>query len=200
MIMVLEPGWEFTSKSGWFGRLAFSFNRESLTELFELSDEVSVPAGEYNFWNIQTIFQTPGGRRFNTMFKADAGGYYDGRRLSLGVTPNWTAVNNLSLSGFYQFNRVEFPERNQNFTAHIMRLKLEASVSTALTAAAFIQYNSAASAVIANFRLRFNPREGNDLYLVVNESFFTDRYSRAPFLPAYDSRTIMVKYSHTFLF
>lgn len=200
MTLKLEPAWEFTTKSGWFGRIAPSYNRESLTEIFELSDDRTVPIGEYDFWSLQTICLTPSGKRLNTMFIGEAGEFYDGRRLSLSVTPNWAVINNLSLSGFYQYNRVVFPERDENFTAHIARLKLEATMSTALTTSAFIQYNSAASIVIANFRLRFNPREGNDFYLVINENFFTSRTDETPFLPPYDSRAVMVKYSHTFVF
>lgn len=200
MIMKLEPGWEFSTKSGWFGRIAPSFNRESLTEIFDLTDDVSVPIGEYDFFSLQTIFLTPSGRRLNAMFMGEAGGFYDGRRLSLSITPNYAVINNLSLSGFYQYNRVVFPKRDENFTAHIARLKLEATMSTALTTSAFIQYNSAASIVIANFRLRFNPREGNDFYLVINKNFFTNRTAETPFLPPYDSRAVMVKYSHTFVY
>ncbi|MBU1339598.1 MAG: hypothetical protein KKD56_11095, partial [Acidobacteria bacterium] len=93
-----------------------------------------------------------------------------------------------------------FPDRSLAFTAHIARIKLEATLSTAFTASAFLQYNSAVSAVIANIRLRFNPREGTDLYLVINESFYTDRNREVPPLPPYGSRAVMIKYSTTFNF
>jgi hypothetical protein len=73
-------------------------------------------------------------------------------------------------------------------------------LSTAFTASAFLQYNSAASAAIANIRLRYNPKEGTDFYLVINESFYTDRESEVPPLPPYGSRAVMIKYSTTFNF
>jgi hypothetical protein len=47
---------------------------------------------------------------------------------------------------------------------------------TKLSAAAFVQYNSAANLVTGNFRLRYNPREGVDFYLVYDESLNSDRY------------------------
>jgi hypothetical protein len=61
-----------------------------------------------------------------------------------------------------------------------------------------VQYNGASGAVIANLRFRYNPREGNDLYIVYNDALNTDRFSEIPTLPYTDSRTILLKYSYTF--
>ena len=44
----------------------------------------------------------------------------------------------------------------------------------------------------------YNPREGNDLYLVYNEDFNTSRYQEIPTLPIYNSRTFLIKYTYTF--
>jgi hypothetical protein len=70
------------------------------------------------------------------------------------------------------------------------------SVKYSLTA--LIQYNSAADKAIANIRFRYNPHEGNDLYLVYDEGINTDRDNADPLLPWSDSRTVMLKYSYTF--
>ncbi len=50
-----------------------------------------------------------------------------------------------------------------------------------------------------NVRLRYNFSEGNDLYLVYNEALNTDRHRETPFLPLTDTRTILVKYTYTFV-
>jgi len=195
-----QPGWEFNSKSGWFGNFSLVLQRESLLEPFELSDQAFAPVGDYTFFSFQGILMTPMNRLLNTMMNIETGQFYDGRRISLGFTPNWTVVNDISLSGFYQYNWVEFPVRTQSFTAHIVRIKLEATLSTAFTASTFIQYNSAVSTAIANIRFRFNPREGTDLYVVINDSLYTDRYREVPVLPPYSTRAVMIKYSTTFNF
>jgi hypothetical protein len=54
--------------------------------------------------------------------------------------------------------------------------------------------------VTANVRLRFNPREGNDLYLVFNEGLNTHRTGETPYRPYYSGRAVMIKYSYTFVF
>ena len=51
--------------------------------------------------------------------------------------------------------------------------------------------------MLANFRFRFNPREGTDLYIVWNEGLLTDRSASDSVRPRADQRTLLVKYAHT---
>ena len=48
--------------------------------------------------------------------------------------------------------------------------------SARLLATAFVQYNGAEDRVSGNIRLRYNPSEGHDLYLVWNEVVNSDRF------------------------
>jgi hypothetical protein len=70
--------------------------------------------------------------------------------------------------------------------------------NTKLSASAFIQVNSSTDAIISNFRLRYNPKEGNDFYLVFNEGRNTNLDREIPELPQISNRTFLVKYTHTF--
>jgi hypothetical protein len=72
--------------------------------------------------------------------------------------------------------------------------------STKLSLSAFVQYNSAIHKVISNLRFRYNPREGTDLYLVLNEGRNTWLDREVPILPVYDQRNITLKFSYTFEF
>jgi len=198
MISEFAPGWGFAARSGASGEFLFVASRERLSESFELSDEVEVPPGDYSFYGFRGNFVTAPGRSLYTVFMLEGGKFYDGRRLSLSAMPTWAVAPDISLSGMYQFNRAEFPERGQAYTAHIVRVRALATLSVKFSAIAFIQYNSADRAAVANIRLRFNPREGNDLYLVVNETFNTRLSVGLPRRPAYADRAVMVKYSYTF--
>ncbi|OGD11983.1 MAG: hypothetical protein A2Y86_01785 [Candidatus Aminicenantes bacterium RBG_13_62_12] len=194
----LAPGWGFNARSGAAGEFAFVLSRESLQESFELSDEVEVLPGEYSFFGFRGNYMTAPGRLLYAVFTLEGGKFYDGNRLSLTAAPTWAVAPDISLSGLYQFNRVLFPERGQEYTAHVVRLRLLATLSIKFSAIAFVQYNSADRAAVANIRLRFNPREGNDLYLVINETFNTRLSHGAPRRPAYSDRAVMLKYSYTF--
>jgi len=196
----LGPGWGFATRSGSLGEFGLVFNRESLLEPLEFSDDTEIPVGDYSFFGLKGMYQTPVGKLLSANFAMEAGGLYDGKRVSVRVSPNWAPAPDISLTGMYEFNHADFKDRGQKFIAHIIRLRLQATFTTAFSSSAFVQYNSAVGAVIANVRLRLNPREGNDLYLVFNQSFTTDRAREIPYLPAYNDRTILLKYSYTFQF
>ena len=71
-------------------------------------------------------------------------------------------------------------------------------LSTQVSISAFAQIDSNADVIITNIRFRYNPREGNDLYLVYDEGTNIDRYSTDPVRPRTGSRTLLLKYSYTF--
>jgi hypothetical protein len=192
------PGWTFNTKTGYSGEIATTLYYEDILETFSLSDQAEVPQGKYTFFGLTAEFSTPQGKSLFTNVTLDAGAFYDGRRISFGLSPNWSLFSDLELSGDYQFNLVTFPGRNQSFTAHIAKLRALYMLNTKFSASAFLQYNSAAHIVIGNIRLRYNPREGIDLYIVYNEAWNTHRTREIPHLPLIGSRAIMVKYSYTF--
>lgn len=194
----IGPGWEFMAKSGCFGMVQASMYHEDLTDTLEFSDEVNVLTGQYTFYGLKGYFHTPMGYLLYALINLDAGSFYDGWRVSASVMPTWSISSGLELSGFYQYNRVSFSRRNQELTAHIGRIRSTWMMSTALSFTAFVQYNSAIDAVIANVRFRYNPREGNDLYLVYDEGFNTDRYREDPIPPTTSNRTVLLKYTYTF--
>ena len=171
---------------------------EDVRESFEFSDDADVPIGQYTFYGIESTIGTPQSSLNNILTSIEAGSFYDGWRASLSITPRYIPFPDLELSGMYQFNRVEFPDRNQQFTAHIGRLRLLSTLTIKHSIEAFIQYNSAADVVITNLRLRYNPREGNDLYIVYDEGLNTDRRQYDPLRPVTRNRTVMLKYSYTF--
>jgi hypothetical protein len=63
-----------------------------------------------------------------------------------------------------------------------------------------VQVDGGSDAVIGNVRIRYNPREGTDIYLVYNEGWNTDRFRRTPVPPALNGRTVLLKFNYTFNF
>jgi hypothetical protein len=194
----LGPGWTFETNSGWGGSVQPKIYSENLDEDFELTDDVAVPPGEYTFYGVEGNLITPMGRTLALIPNFKIGSFYDGWRISAGTFYFLNLSSTWQLSGFYEFNRIEFPDRNQEFTAHIARLKILATFTTKLSVSAFIQYNGAEDVVVANVRLRYNPREGNDFYIVYNHGVNTNRYRDLPYRPSTDNRAIMIKYTYTF--
>ena len=194
------PGYQFTAKSDFYVMVRPAFFFENVSEAFSLSDEAEIPAGRYRFFTTKLAFNTPTAASFYLEGSLEAGSFYDGNLVSAGISPRWDVSSGLEVGGFYGFNRAAFPERNQKFIAHIGRLSLLVMLSTRFSAAAFIQYSSEADTLTSNIRIRYNPREGNDFYLVYNDGLNTDRLRERPPLPRSVGRTLLLKYTYTFNF
>jgi len=132
------------------------------------------------------------------MFTLEAGSFYDGRKFTFNMEPGWDVSSGFVLTGTYRYDWVDFDDRNQGFKNHIVGMKALFMLNTKISATAFIQYNTSIDAMINNFRFRYNPKEGNDLYIVYNEgtNFYLDR--ELPVKSRIGNRTILVKYTYTF--
>ena len=133
------------------------------------------------------------------MTQFSAGGFYDGNRLSLILAPNYSVSSSLELSATYEYNRLDFPDRATTVNLHIARVKALYMLDTRFSISSFVQYNSTSGAFLGNIRFRYNPREGNDLYLVYNDDLNTNRGREWPTLPMSNQRSLLVKYTYTFV-
>ena len=198
LIYRFNPVWTFVTKKGWGGQLDLIYNLEYLEEDFEILDPVLVPTGRYQYVNTELMLYPPQSKPLSAMFMFQGGGYYDGYRISPSIKPTWNIGPSVELGGFYQFDYVQFPDRDQLLRNHIAGLQLLYMLSTKLSLSGYLQYNTAIDQVISNIRFRYNPKEGTDLYLVFNEGRNTLLDREIPVLPPYDSRNIMVKFTYTF--
>jgi hypothetical protein len=171
---------------------------EGVAEDFEMDDEVIVPAGEYGFLQTSARIFTPQTKTVSAMFRFEGGQFYDGERITVSVTPSLNLSASLQVSGSYEFNAVNFPERYQKLMSHLGRVNVLYMYSTKLSASMFVQINNANDIFVGNFRVRYNPREGNDLYLVFNEYRGFMESDDMPAHPPYYGRMVLLKYTHTF--
>ncbi len=191
--------WNGDTKAGAFYVAGARLNYESLPTAFSVSSTAQVPAGDYTFYSLNASYRL-WGKLLRGSVSASAGSFYDGSKFSFEVAPGWSVSRFFQWSGFYQFNRVRFPKRDQSFDGHVLRLRATTSFNTSLSINSFVQWNSAIHLVTLNLRLRYNFSEGNDFYLVYNEALNTSRHRVEPALPLTSSRAIMAKYTYTFDF
>lgn len=195
----LGPEWKFQTKKFLMGSIRLNRMIENVVEEFSFSDDAVIPVGHYEFYGFQAMGMTPMNKKIYAEIMLEAGQFYDGNRMSFTTSPYFNLSSSIVLSGTYQYDVIHFPDRNQEFRNHISRLKLEYMYSTKLSASTFVQYNTFNAALMGNFRLRYNPREGNDFYLVFNEFHFLKPELEIPNLPELANRSIMLKYTHTFI-
>lgn len=163
---------------------------------FNLSDDIVINAGTYVNNDITIDYETPPVNFLSSAFTATAGSFYHGNRFSGAITPVYILSKYLTLSGFYQYNRISFND-SPDYIAHVARLKISTSLNVKLSVNAFAQLNTLTKVSAINFRLRYNWKDGNDLYIVYNETLNNNGKTDLH-LPFSDYRAFIVKYIYTF--
>jgi hypothetical protein len=198
----LAHWWQFETKHGAGGWFEPRLLHEDVRSPFSFGGETQIPEGSYWFPDVWLYYNTPLGGLFRAAFDAQVGGFYDGWRVQLKVTPTWNVSHAVELSGSYQLAALRFPNRGQSLATHLARLRVGTAASAKLSANTFLQFNSLSGRVTVNARVRYNFREGNDLWIVYNEGINTDRdplNPTLPHLPFTDTRAVMVKFTYTLI-
>ncbi len=190
--------YEFNLKSGYGGMVFINHQYENVSDTFNFSKNTFVPSGQYGFNQFETHLSSPHTNKFVLGIDFIGGSFYDGSIISIGASPSWNLGSALQLGLTYNHNLVKFNNRNQTFRGGITGFKASVMLSTKLSLSTFIQYNNADNNVMTNFRFRYNPREGNDFYIVLNEGRNTYRDVENPRLPLYNNRSLLLKYTYTF--
>ena len=199
--MQISPGFEVNTKKGIHAEISTETSWEGVLYDFNLSDSIVINAGDYTFTGAQARFGTSEANHISVRGDAYAGQFYDGNRLGVRTDFNLNFSSSFILSPGYEFNHLTFPDRASNnlLNIHAVNLKAQIMISTKFSANILVQYVNTEDEFIGNFRLRYNPREGNDFYLVYNDfRGFIDR-NMFPGNPPFFNKTIMLKYTYTFI-
>jgi hypothetical protein len=174
------------------------YTYEALPDAFTLGDIVLVP-DTYQFVVGSMELATSIGRPLMVESTASAGGYYGGWQAGGEVGPTWAPSPHVSFGVRYGYHHVS--ALDETFDAHVARVRLGGALNRQLSGSAYVQFNSNDELVTTNIRIRYNPAEGNDLYIVYNEGLNT-RYDPldplGPRRPRLNTRTLLIKYTYTF--
>jgi hypothetical protein len=194
----IGPEWHVEMKTGRQFTIGVATLHEDLKRDFRLSRAAVIPRGSYSYRSTTLTYRAPSSAVFRPGATLEAGSFFDGRQLTARLTPTWFVSRHLELNGTAQHSRIDLPVRQQTYRANILGLRARGALNTRLSATGFVQYNDATDAFSGNLRVRYNPREGNDLYLVYNLGANTDRLGYDPHQPLIDSQVLLIKYSRTF--
>jgi hypothetical protein len=191
--------WHFEGKKGYSGNIAVNWFLEDLADTLSLgNDQASVSPGRYSFAYASSNYATSYSHVLSASCTAEAGGFYDGMKLSFYANPNINIGSDVELGLTYDIDYINFQSRSMSFTNHILGFKGLLTLTTKTSLSAFIQYNTAVDKVVVNVRFRYNPREGNDFYIVYDDGINTSTTNEIPALPFSSGRTVLLKYTYTF--
>jgi hypothetical protein len=194
------PQVELNTKKEIGGEISLEYQKEGVLEDFRISDSIWIKAGKYSFTSLSGDFRTPESRKISAFISLNGGEFFDGQRYGVMFGPMLNVSASLQLSAHYEFNAIRFPDRktNNSLNLHSINLKALYMLNTKISASVLAQYVNIADDFIFNFRFRYNPREGNDFYIVFNENRSFNGSNEIPAPPVFYNRTIMLKYTHTF--
>jgi uncharacterized protein YhjY with autotransporter beta-barrel domain len=194
---LLQGGVQSQMQGGQQLTLTYRTSYESVRDTFSLSGDVPILVGNYWFREADLQFQAARQSRVRPSMSLTVGSFYDGHRVSLAANPAWDVSSHLQLGVDYLFNALRFPDRGISADLHVARIRIQAGYDAHLSLSTFVQYSNTTHAASVNARLRYNFREGNDLWVVYNETANTDRDSLRPEPPFSQNRALVVKYTHT---
>ena len=184
---------DLESHSGDVLSLTYDQEREVLLEPFEVSDGVIIPSGDYQFglWRVQAFGANE--RVVAPSFRYGQGAFFDGERVQIGGGLAWRPNSRLFFDFGYQYNDITLP--GGEFAVRLIAVRSEIAFNVRWSWLNLIQYDNESASVGVNSRLRWNPRAGQDLYVVVNHGFdaggaFNRLHSQ--------QAQLSVKYTHTF--
>ena len=163
-----EFGWTTDFQSGDTLDFEYSQTFERLLRPFPIRGGGTVPSGDYWFNESEIQYRAFRGRKFSGSFSVSRGGFYNGKRTGLEISPQIKATRNLSFEPSYEWNKLSLPDAS--FTTQQLNTQVNYSFSQKwLTRTTFL-LNSQDNQYAVNFRLNYIFRPGDDLFVVYNET------------------------------
>ncbi len=180
-----------------------SYIEDRLFNSWQLNDYITVPSGYYKMYALYSdlFFDESKGYTFGLYSKI--GNFYGGRLTTINPYFDYLINRYLRIGIKYELNHIKFPEDfsttdHSIFNSNLFSLDLSIVQSTKLSVKLLGQYDDQSATFGGNLRVRYNPKEGTDLYIVYNSTFNSNRLDAKPILPYIEQQGLIVKYSLTF--
>ena len=180
-----------------------AYTEDRLFNSWQLNDYITVPSGYYKMYTLYSdlFFDQSKGYTFGLYTKF--GGFYGGALTTINPYFDYIINRYLRVGLKYEYNHIQFPEHfstkdHSIFNSNLFSLDLSIVKSTKLSVKMLAQYDDQSATIGGNIRVRYNPKEGTDLYIVYNSTFNANRLEAKPILPYIEQQGVIVKYSLTF--
>jgi hypothetical protein len=188
-------------KSGASLVIAPFIGREYLPYDWNFVNDVVLPSGYYPYAGVRARFDSKQTRPLYYAITTRYMGFYSGKRFNSIVTGYYAINKNFRLNYNWEFNAFHFPlalsaSGTPDFESNLVSFGIAYTQSIFFAAKALIQYDDVSKTLGGNFRLRLNPKEGTDLFIVYNPRLHTafPNYEK----PLIDQQTLIVKFTKAF--
>ena len=181
----------------------FEFSTDVLFEDWKLSDHITIPVGSYRMFSPDLEYSLPQKSKYYGSLFVKVLDFYRGHRFTLQPNITYVFSKHLNARIEYEYDRIKFPKEfsdngNSLFQSNLVRLIMSYYFSSSLSIKLLSQYDELNNVISSNLRLRYNPREGTDLYVVFNQGLNNNTERLTPHLPFVNNQAIIIKFSKTF--
>ena len=171
---------------------------EFLFDPFEITDDVAIPVGGYDFQDYFVSYAMGAQRRMAGTLSLQRGEFFGGTITTVGYTRGRVAITpQLSFEPSVSVNRVELPQGN--FTAKLATTRVTYTFTPRMFFGGLLQYNSTRNTLSTNLRLRWEYQPGSELFVVYNDQRDTELTTPRGF-PMLENRAFVVKFTRLFRF
>ena len=147
--------------------LVFAREYEFLRAPFRIASGVVLPAGGYQFQQIQAIYRPGPQRKANGTLTLTHGSFYSGDRNAFDYSGRLELHPQVSLEPRISLNWIDLPEGK--FTTRLFSARTTYTLTPRAFVGALIQYNSSISTYTTNVRFRWEYQPGSDFFVVYSE-------------------------------
>jgi hypothetical protein len=160
---------------------------------FNISGNVTIPSGRYEFHDTGGQVRLSSHRRFAGMFRFVDGTFYSGTRRDMLGELTWRPSSKLRSNISYNFSEIELPQGN--FETRLVRVGVDYVFSSTMSWVNLIQYDNISETIGLNMRWHWIPEAGRELFFVINHNVSDpDRDNRFKSI----SSDVTVKLGYTF--
>ena len=186
--------------------VVFNRNYEYFNQPFPVAGIFFVPAGAYDFDEVEVGYSFGRQNRLAGRLWVQHGGFYGGTKTSVnfGMGQGFFGTRleispQLSFEPIISFNRIDIPAVGPAFDTGLFSTRAIYAFNPLMFFSGLVQYNSAADAVSMNLRLRWEYSPGSELFVVYNEERY-DTMLRPQRFPQLQNRALIVKINRLFRF
>ncbi len=168
----------FDTRSGESISAEFRRIAEGLIEDFNIRTNITIDSGLYwwNEWNVAlSSFQ---GRTLSLNTNVTFGEFYNGESWRTNAQLLWRAGKHASFNLAYTHNQVRLTEGS--FRNELLNARMQHAVNPNLFGSFLAQWNTEADLINFNFRLRWIPKIGTDVFLIVNQLYRGNGFAGGP--------------------
>jgi Domain of unknown function (DUF5916)/Carbohydrate family 9 binding domain-like len=190
-------------KTGFSIYLGAQVKNDSLPYDWQFSPSFSIPKNQYTLNSVQAYLLSSATGKLVYDLESEYGQFYGGKKIQLNPNVVWNMNKHFRFVIDYYYILIDFPASyllasDSKYINHLAIATIYYSYSTKWSFKGIIQYDNKSKTLGTNLKLRYNPKEGSDLYIVYSPVYNTSLDRMNPHLPLLNNQALTIKFTKTF--